>query len=267
MDDIIKKDIKDQLLTREKFTVPEIQKEFSIGYYDAKNIVNELIQKDLIEYDSGIVYKVNPKKEDPIIDFKAFENRPSSNPFRREPRKPTISGNNNPFSSNSHRPNRILAFSLAHSLIVHSEMEINKVLELSMVKGSVVEKVAKEVLEMKKKGKKPSDIYFEVSTAFNEVEIKYGLFENYLKNNTVKTKKEITLKFETECKTLKEFAAETIKRLIDSALAEFKELSLKDIKELKKYLADGKGDYEDFKKRNESEDLDDIFTDDDDDDE
>lgn len=263
MDATIKQNIKDVILTRKKITVPEIQKEFSIGYYDAKIIVNELIENDSIEYDGGIVYKINPKKEeDPIIDFKKFENRSSQNPFRQNTRRPTPSSN--PFSSSSRRPNRILAFSLAHALILHSENEINEILNLTMVKNSVVEKVANEVLEMKKKGKKPSDIYFEVNTTFNDVDIKYGLIENYLKNNVLKTKKEITLKFETECKTLMSFCSESIKKLVDAALTELKGLSLKDIKECKKYLE--KGSYEAFKKRNENFDWDDIFPNDDDDD-
>ena len=83
MDETRIKEIKDAIMQKQTVTIPEIQKKFSLGYFDAKSIVNELIEQDNLIYKGGIIYEIQKDEDDEDDIFSSFEDDDDDPPFGR----------------------------------------------------------------------------------------------------------------------------------------------------------------------------------------
>ncbi len=254
MDETKRKEIKDAIMQKQAVTIPQIQKEFSLGYFDAKSIVNELIGQDNLVYKGDITYEVQREEDDDEDDiFSSFESDDSpfgsrrvGGPFaprrdfirrdtiRREPRKT---------SRDSAIPagRRIVTEFGSRLYTITDELRAT-IAKLNIVSCSDLKKLIEEVDKMKKSGKPFLHIYTTLDVKINEKILKFELIEGLLKNNSFRTKKDWVAKMQEECDILSNYAPPILNEYIEQALKEFKGLTLANIRETKKIIDDSKID-------------------------
>lgn len=245
MDESNKKHIINVIMQKQTVTVPEIQNEFNVGYFDAKSIVNELIANDNLSFKSGIIYEV--QKEDDSDDdiFSPFDKdkEPLINPKFGGPFPPRHESSSR-FSSDSRRipVNRRIVTEFGSRVFTMNDETRAKIAKLDIISCSNLKKIVDEVSAMRRKGSPILHVYTHLNVSINEKILKFEFIEGLLKNNDLRTKKEWVAKMQEECNILKDYAPTVLKGYIDEALKEFKGLTLANIKATKKIVDDDKVD-------------------------
>ena len=245
-------DIKREVCGLNRITVPQIQHDYKLSYSEARKIVKELVEEKKISFLSGITYKVlafgrmekgmqgsrtrvpntykmQNAKYDADEDDDDFDDI--------EPPKSPLASRFEALAKNSTTP-RLVAVTLINKTYYATEAEMERLKSCQLFKTSVLSEIVEKTIEQRQAKIPIHTLYKDFEDKINVKLLKYEFIEGLVSSNNFKTKKAWVESMGAQIDSVKDLVPPGVKVILDETLKEFKEMTLKNIQEIKKLVSD-----------------------------